>query len=157
MKDTLRAGATARMEYKVPAEKTVPHLYPEAHDFQLMPTVFATGFMVGLMEWTCMKVLEGHLDPGEGSLGIHIAVSHTAATVPGQVVTVDAECTAVNGRRVAFKVSAHDGIEKIGEGTHERMIVPWERFVARVNDKAKRARVAEIGNVKPPSRQLGKS
>lgn len=144
MKDTLKPGATARFEYKVPANKTVPHLYPEAHDFQLMPTVFATGFMVGLMEWTCMKVLEGHLEPGEGSLGIHIDVSHTAATVPGQVVTVDAECTGVAGRRVSFKVSAHDGIEKIGEGRHERMIVPWDKFEAKVNAKAKAARQAPI-------------
>jgi fluoroacetyl-CoA thioesterase len=147
MKDTLQVGATARLEFKVPANKTVPHLYPEAHEFQVMPTVFATGFMVGLMEWACLKVLEPHLDPGEGSLGIHIDVSHTAATVPGQVVTVDAECTGIQGRRVSFKVVAHDGFEKIGEGRHERMIVPWERFVARVNEKAKRARVGEIAGV----------
>jgi fluoroacetyl-CoA thioesterase len=147
MKDTLKVGATARLEFKVPANKTVPHLYPEAHEFQVMPTVFATGFMVGLMEWACLKVLETHLDPGEGSLGIHIDVSHVAATVPGQVVTVDAECTGIVGRRVSFKVVAHDGLEKIGEGRHERMIVPWERFVARVNDKAKRARVGEIAVV----------
>jgi fluoroacetyl-CoA thioesterase len=144
MKPTLEPGATARLEFKVPAEKTVPHLYPEAHEFQMMPTVFATGFMVGLMEWACLKVLEPHLDDGEGSLGIHIDVSHIAATVPGQIVTVDAECTAVSGRRVLFNVTAHDGVEKIGEGRHERMIIPWDRFVARVNDKAKRARVGEI-------------
>lgn len=144
MKNTLQPGATTRFDYKVPANKTVPHLFPEAHDFQQMPTVFATGFMVGLMEWTCMKVLEPHLDAGEGSLGIHIDVSHTAATVPGQIVTVDAECIKVEGRRVTFKVSAHDGIEKIGEGTHQRMIVPWERFTAKVNEKAKLARVAPI-------------
>lgn len=144
MKDTLKPGAKARFEFKVPANKTVPHLFPEAHEFQQMPTVFATGFMVGLMEWTCMKVLEAHLDPGEGSLGVHIDVSHVAATVPGQVVTVDAECTDVSGRRVSFAVSAHDGIERIGEGKHERMIIPWERFVAKVNAKAKAARVATI-------------
>ncbi|MFA5952394.1 MAG: thioesterase family protein [Hyphomicrobium sp.] len=144
MKDTLKAGDTARLDYKVPANKTVPHLYPEALDFKLMPTVFATGFMVGLMEWACMKVLEPHLDAGEGSLGVHIDVSHIAATVPGQTVTVDAECVSVSGRRVAFKVVAHDGLEKIGEGRHERMVVPWERFVARVNEKAKRARVETI-------------
>lgn len=144
LKDTLKPGAKTRFQYKVPADKTVPHLYPEAHDFRLMPAVFATGFMIGLMEWTCMKVLEGHLNEGEGSLGIHVDVSHTAATVPGQVVTVEAECTGVSGRRVSFRVSAHDGIEKIGEGKHERMIVPWERFVAKVNEKAKKARVATI-------------
>lgn len=148
MKESLKIGAKTRFEYKVPADKTVPHLFPEAHDFQLMPTVFATGFMVGLMEWTCMKVLEGHLEPDEGSLGIHIDVSHVAATVPGQIVTVDAECTGVSSRRVTFKVSAHDGIEKIGEGMHERMIVPWSKFEAKVNAKAKAARQAPISRRK---------
>lgn len=106
--------------------------------------MFATGFMVGLMEWACLKVLAPHLDAGEGSLGVHIDVSHAAATVPGQTVTVDAECTAVNGRRVGFHVKAHDGIDLIGEGRHERMIVPWSRFVSRVNEKAKLARVSAI-------------
>ena len=144
MKDTLKAGDRARLEFKVPLEKTVPHLYPESPDFQAMPTVFATGFMVGLMEWCCLEALKPHLDAGEGSLGIHINVSHSGATVPGQTVTVDAECTAVNGRRVAFKVTAHDGVEVIGAGKHERMIVPWERFVGRVNEKAKRAGAAPI-------------
>jgi fluoroacetyl-CoA thioesterase len=76
---------------------------------------------------------------------VHIDVSHLAATVPGQTVTVDAECTGVNGRRVSFKLRAHDGIDLIGEGRHERMIIPWARFVARVNEKAKLARVAQIG------------
>ena len=144
MKPTLEPGAKTQFSYRVPANKTVPFLFPEAADFQTMPTVFATGFMVGLMEWTCMKVLEAHLEPGEGSLGIHIDVTHIAATVPGQTVTVEAECTGIAGRRVSFKVAAHDGIEKIGEGRHERMIVPWERFVSRVNEKAKLARVAPI-------------
>ncbi len=144
MKDTLKAGARTQFAYKIPADKTVPHLYPEAHELQLMPTVFATGFMVGLMEWTCLKVLEDHLEAGEGSLGTHVDVSHLAATVPGQIVTVDAECTAVEGRRVHFKVKAHDGIDLIGEGRHERTIVVWERFVQRVNDKSKRAHVGPI-------------
>ena len=56
-----------------------------------------------------------------------------------QTVTVEAECTGVTGRRASFHVKAHDGIEVIGEGRHERMIVPWARFVARVNEKAKAA------------------
>ena len=141
MKDTLKPGASACLSYRVPEEKTVPHLYPEAPEFKEMPAVFATGFMVGLMEWTCLKVLEPHLDKGEGSLGIHIDVSHGAATVPGQTVTVNAECTAVNGRRVAFHVEAHDGIEVIGEGRHERYVVVWDKFNAGVLKKAKAAGV----------------
>lgn len=144
MRPTLAPGARISIRYQVPPTKTVPHLYPESADFQAMPHVFATGFMVGLMEWACLELLKPHLDAGEGSLGIHINVSHAAATVPGQTVTVDAECTAVNGRRIAFKVTANDGVEDIGSGTHERMVVPWDRFVARVNEKAKRSGAAPI-------------
>lgn len=144
MKPTLRAGASTQFSFRIPATKTVPHLFPEAREFQLMPTVFATGFMVGLMEWTCLNIIASHLDDGEGSLGVHINVSHIAATVPGQTVTVDAECTKVEGRRLFFHVKAHDGIELIGEGEHQRMIVDWAKFEQRVNDKARLARVAPI-------------
>ena len=144
MKDTLKVGMTHRFEYKVPATKTVPHLYPEAIEFTTMPTVFATGFMVGLMEWAAIQLLAPHLDEGEGSLGIHVDVSHVAATVPGQIVTVDVEVTGVQGRRVSFKVKAHDDIDLIGEGLHERMIVPWAKFEAKVNAKAKAARVRPV-------------
>lgn len=144
MKGTLKPGATFQLAYQVPATKTVPHLYPEAIEFAIMPRVFATGFMVGLMEWTCMKVLQTHLEPGEGSLGVHIDVSHVAATVPGQTVTVDAECTEVNGRRIAFHVRAHDGLDMIGEGRHERVVVHWDKFEALVNKKAKVARVGPV-------------
>ena len=144
MKPTLQPGARTEFAFRIPAEKTVPYLYPEAHEFQQMPTVFATGFMVGLMEWTCLKVIEPHLDDGEGSLGVHINVSHVAATVPGQTVTVDAECTKIDGRRLYFHVKAHDGLDLIGEGDHQRMIVDWVKYEARVNEKAKRARLAPI-------------
>jgi fluoroacetyl-CoA thioesterase len=53
MKKTLAPGLTHGFSYRVPANKTVPDLYPEIAEFQAMPTVFATGFMVGLMEWAC--------------------------------------------------------------------------------------------------------
>ena len=136
MKATLQAGLTHRFTYQVPVQKTVPHLYPEAREFQAMPQVFATGFMVGLMEWTCIQLLAPHLDAGEGSLGTHIDVSHMAATPAGLNVTVDAECTAVRGRRASFRVRAHDGVDMIGEGRHERAIVVWDRFNAKVAEKA---------------------
>ena len=144
MKPTLKVGDKTDFSFRVPATKTVPHLYPEAHEFQLMPTVFATGFMVGLMEWTCLKVMENHIEPGEGSLGVHIDVSHVAATVPGQTVTVNAAVTKIDGRIIYFHVKAQDGIDLIGEGDHERMVVHWDKFESRVNEKAKKARLAPI-------------
>jgi fluoroacetyl-CoA thioesterase len=144
MKPTLLPGATYTHTYVVPPAKTVPNLYPDAPEFAAMPAVFATGFMVGLMEWTCMKVMAPHLDEGEGSLGVDINVNHTAATLPGQTITVTAECIEVKGRRISFKVTAHDSIDKIGEGTHARAVVPWDRFRAMVNAKAAKAGVAGL-------------
>jgi fluoroacetyl-CoA thioesterase len=139
MKATLKPGLTHRFVYRVPDNKTVPHLYPEVAEFQAMPRVFATGYMVGLMEWACMQLMAPHLDSGEGSLGVHIDVSHTAATPPGFSVTVDVECTRVDGRKLAFNVKAHDGVDQIGAGRHERFVVEWAKFNARVAEKAAKA------------------
>ena len=141
MKPTLKPGLTHRFAYRVPDDKTVPHLYPEVADFQAMPRVFATGYMVGLMEWVCMQAMAPHLDPGEGSLGVRVDVNHTAATPPGFTVTVDVECTQVVGKRVTFQIKAHDGVDQIGAGRHERFVVAWYRFNASV--AAKSAKLAE--------------
>jgi fluoroacetyl-CoA thioesterase len=142
MKPTLKPGLTHRFAYTVPENKTVPYTFPESPDIAVMPKVFATGFMIVLMEWTCMQLMKPHLDPGEGSVGVHVDVSHTAATLPGQTVTVEAECAAVEGRRVSFRVKAHDGVEVIGEGRHDRHVVPWEKFNTRLDAKAKAAAVS---------------
>jgi fluoroacetyl-CoA thioesterase len=139
MKPTLKPGITASFSYAVPQEKTVPHVYPEAAEFREMPEVFATGYMIALMEWTCIKALAPHLDVGEGSVGVHVDVSHAAATPAGFTVMVDVECTEVTGRKVWFHVRAHDGDDMIGEGYHQRFIVEWDRFNKRMAEKAARA------------------
>jgi fluoroacetyl-CoA thioesterase len=142
MKPTLKPGLKHSFSYKVPENKTVPYTYPESREIAAMPKVFATGFMIVLMEWTCLQLLAPHLDSGEGSLGIRVDVNHSAATLPGMTVTVEAECIEVAGRKVTFKVKAHDGIDVIGEGRHERAVVSWDKFNARVAEKAKAAGVA---------------
>jgi fluoroacetyl-CoA thioesterase len=139
MKSTLKPGLKHRFAYQVPEDKTVPHLYRESPELRAMPDVFATGFMVGLMEWTCVQLLKPHLDEGEGSLGTHIDISHKAATPAGFTITVDAECVEVRGPRAWFKVVAHDGIDEIGSGTHERFIVTWDRFNRGVATKRAKA------------------
>lgn len=140
MKDTLQPGLTYRFSFRVPGSKTVPHLYPESAMFRQMPDVLATGFMVGLMEWACIEAMRPHLDwPAEQSLGVQVNVSHLAATPPGLTVTVDVKLEQVDGRRLTFSISAHDGIDKIAEGTHERFVIDRERFDARVADKSQRA------------------
>ncbi len=139
MKATLQPGLKHSFSYVVPENKTVPYTYPESPIIAAMPKVFATGFMIVLMEWTCAQLMAPHLDEGEGSLGTHVDVSHLAATPPGLNVKVDAEIVEVRGRKIVFKVRAHDGMDLIGEGRHERVVVAWERFNAKVAEKAKSA------------------
>lgn len=139
MKTTMQPGLTHKFAFKVSDAKTVPQLYPESAIFTGMPRVFATGYMVGLFEWACTELLAKHLDTGEGSLGTHVDFSHEAATPPGLTVTVEARVISVEGPKVSFEVSGHDGIDRIGGGRHERFVVKWDKFNARVADKAKRA------------------
>ena len=141
MKDTLRPGLTHQFSFRIPPTKTVPHLYPESEMFRQMPEVLATGFMVGLMEWACIEALRPHLDwPREQSLGTHVNLSHLAATLPGMTVTVDVRLDRIEGRKLAFAVSAHDGVDKVTEWTHERVVIDHAKFMARVGDKAQRAK-----------------
>lgn len=137
MKPSLRPGLTYRFQFTVPPSKTVPQLYPESKLFQQMPHVLATGYLVGLMEWACIELLEPHLDwPREQSLGTRVDVSHTAATPPGLTITVDVRLDHVEGRKLTFTLSAHDGVEKISEGTHQRHVIDVARFEAKMTQKA---------------------
>ena len=140
MKDTLRAGLEGTYRYRVPASKTVPRIYEEAPDFQLMPEVLATGYLVALAEWACIELIKPHLDwPGEQSLGTHVNLSHLAATPPGLTVEIRSRLQAVEGRKLVFAISAHDGVDKISEGTHERHVIDAGRFDAKVAAKREKA------------------
>lgn len=139
MKDSLKPGLKYEHKFVVPPSKTVPVLYPESEEFMAMPEVFATGFLVGFLEWACIRCINPHIDwPTEMTLGTHINVSHRAATPPGLAVTANVELVEVEGRRLVFQVEAHDGVEIISTGLHERVIVNKEKFQAKLKDKLKR-------------------
>ncbi|HUJ18354.1 MAG TPA: thioesterase family protein [Nitrospirota bacterium] len=136
MKDTLKPGIEAEFTFRIPPSKTVPALYPESPEFQEMPMVFATGFMVGFIEWACIRAVNPHLDwPEEQTVGTHINVSHTAATPPGVEVTARVKLVEVDGRRLVFEVEVHDALEPISTGTHERFVISKSRFDEKVSRK----------------------
>jgi len=138
MKDSLKAGIEFELRYRVPASKTVPALYPESPEFREMPEVFATGFMVGFLEWACIRAVVPHLDwPEEQTVGTHINVSHTAATPPGLEVTAKVRLVNVEGRRLVFEVEARDDVDAISKGTHERFVINKARFLEKTQQKAK--------------------
>lgn len=102
----------------------------------MMPEVLATGFLVGLLEWACVKALHPYLDwPEEQSLGTHINISHEAPTPPGFEVKARVKLTEVEGRRLFFLVEADDGKDIISRGTHERYVIDRARFLEKVDEK----------------------
>ena len=124
---------------KVSENKTVPYLYPESAEFQEMPEVFATGFMVGLLGWACIRAINPYLNwPNEQTVGTHIDVSHIAATPPGFEVIARAKLVAVDGRRLFFEIEAHDGVDLISKGKHERHIINKDTFDSKMREKASR-------------------
>ena len=141
----LRPGLMHEFRFKVPENKTVPYLYPESAEFQEMPKVFATGFMVGLLEWVCIKAINPYLNwPNEQTVGTHIDVSHIAATPPGFEVIARVKLVEVDGRRLLFEIEAHDGIDLISKGKHERYIINKEKFDSKMREKVSRTDTQQI-------------
>ncbi len=140
MHEALKEGFLFEFQYVVTDNKTVPDLYPEAEEFQLMPKVFATGFMVGLFEWACIRAIKPYLNyPREQTVGIHVNFSHIAATPPGLSIMVKGRLDKIEGRKLSFSIEADDGVEKISEGTHDRFIILTEKFNQKVEEKKKQS------------------
>lgn len=97
--------------------------------------VLATPVMINMMEGAALDAIERLLPPGHQSLGTHLNVGHYAATPVGMTLRATAEVTKVDGRTVEFRVEAFDDKERVGDGTHTRVVVNVERFDARVQRK----------------------
>ena len=97
--------------------------------------VLATPVMINLIEAAALAAVEHLLPAGHQSLGIHLDVSHVAATPVGLRVTASAEVLRVEGRTITFRVEARDEYEPIGGGSHQRVVVSVARFDERVQRK----------------------
>ncbi|MGO9611716.1 MAG: thioesterase family protein [Dissulfurispiraceae bacterium] len=136
---SLKPGLSYKFSFKVPGNKTVPHLYPESPEFSIMPKVLATGFMVGLIEWACIQTINPYIDwPDEQTVGTAINLTHEAPTPPGLTVTVRVKLEGVEGRKLTFAIVADDGVDKISEGTHGRVIINASKFNKKVKEKTLR-------------------
>ncbi len=94
--------------------------------------VFATPAMVALMENAAMKCVAAHTEEGSTTVGTQISVSHLKASGVGATITASATVTAVEGRKISFKVEAHDTEGLIGEGSHTRFVVDKTKFMQKV-------------------------
>ena len=118
---SIAIGAEAERTIMVTPELTVAHAYPG------LPAVYATPQMIALMEMAAADAIAALLPPGWVSVGTHIDVRHLAATPLGMQVVARARVIEVSARAVRFAVSAHDGVEGIGEGFHIRSPIARSR------------------------------
>jgi len=100
--------------------------------------VLATPVMVMLLEEAALKAVEELLPTGMQTVGTRLDISHIAATPVGMRVVASAEVIEVDSRKLTFKVWAEDDNERIGEGTHERIIVDLARFDSRIDQKSRK-------------------
>jgi fluoroacetyl-CoA thioesterase len=128
---SLEPGLRGTAERTVTRDQTA-----EAFGSGLVP-VYATPAMVGLMEAAAVAALEGCLADDQTTVGTRLEISHLAATPLGDHVRAEAVLLAVDGRRLAFQLTAYDSTEKIGEGRHERAVISRARFMDKVNAKGR--------------------
>ena len=95
--------------------------------------VYATPAMAALVEETAWRSVAPALEPGQGTVGTKLEISHLAATPVGGKVRCETILTEIDRRRLVFSAEVFDESGKIGEGTHDRFIVDNERFLAKAN------------------------
>jgi len=124
--ESIVPGLRGEERVQVSPELTVRHFKPG------MPAVYGTPMMIYLMESASAAAVHPHLPAGWVTVGSEVNVRHLAATPVGRTVTATAVVTAVDGRSIKFTVEAHDGVRKIGEGTHTRGAIDLARFEQRL-------------------------
>jgi len=129
MKPSLEPGVSSTRRITVDRERTIGFMGEEAR-------VYATPRLVGDIEYTCRDLLLAHLDPGEDSVGVEIALKHLAPSLTGMTVEIGVSVTAVAGRKVSFEVVARDELDEISRGTHVRFVVEAAKTIERLQAKA---------------------
>lgn len=129
--DRIKLGLTGHAEMVVGTSDTAPRIGSGRI------AVLATPKMISLIEEAALAAVEHLLPAGKQSLGTHLDVSHLAATPVGMTVKAVAEVIAVEGRKVTFAVRAHDEMDLIGEGRHERVVVTAASFQSRIDEKGR--------------------
>ena len=122
----IEPGIKGRLEQTVTPEMSAARVGSGLVD------VFATPMMIALIEQTCYESVLPHLEEGQGTVGTHVNVVHTAATPIGMRVWCESDLVEVDRRRLVFKVKAFDECGLIGEGSHERFIIDTVKFFEKV-------------------------
>lgn len=131
MKTSLAPGLARTETVTVDRERTIAFLGEEMR-------VYSTPAMVSDTEYACFRLLDEHLEEGESSVGIHVAMDHVGATPIGEAVRIHVEVEAVDGRRVSFRAEVRDAVETVGRGAHTRFVIDRARHAERLADKRAR-------------------
>jgi predicted thioesterase len=124
--DTLKIGMKDTLEWEVTERLTT-----QRGEFK----VFATPFMVQMVEMASNKLIAPHLKEGQGQVGISVFVKHMAATPMGKMVRAEVEVTAIDRRKVTLHVAIFDDVEQIGDATHERFVIDLDKYTERLKKK----------------------
>ena len=128
MRSTLEPGASRTERITIDRDRTIGFLGEEMR-------LYSTPSMVRDVEYICLRLIEEHLDEGESSVGIHVAIDHLAATPLGQWVDVEVTVSEVDGRKVTLLANVHDAVEQVGRGQHVRFVIDVEKHRTRLQKK----------------------
>jgi len=131
MKPSLAPGLRGIERIAIDRPRTIGFLGDELR-------VYSTPSMVGDVEYASLRLIQEHLDEGESSLGIRIAVDHLAPTPPGEWVEIHLEVKSVEGRKVRVEAEVRDAIELVGRAEHVRFVIDVKRHAERLKAKAAR-------------------
>ena len=129
MKSSLVLGLKAEVRHRVVTQELLSTIYPDG------PPVFATPWLLSLMEQASATAIYPHLDPGEASVGYGFEFKHLAPTAVGDMVIATAEITATEKYFVTLHIEARDIADVISRGTHVRAVIEMERFLKRLKRK----------------------
>jgi predicted thioesterase len=85
--------------------------------------VLTTPSMIAFMEEVAQAVIQPYLPPDHTTVGFEVSVRHLAPTLLGERFSVIAELLEANGRKLLFRVDAHNPRGKMAEGTLRRTVV----------------------------------
>lgn len=128
-KEALKVGISREEQFLVEEKHSAKHIGSGT------ASVLSTPWLIAWVEHVCMNLLADYFTDEQSSVGVHIQFSHLAPTPIGFTVQIQSVITQIHKNRITFAIEAHDEIEKIGEGTHQRAIIDNKRFMQRVQKK----------------------
>ena len=136
MKDSLLAGLTIVQRHDIDKARTIGFMGEENR-------VYGTPNLLYDIEIACRDLLLEHSDEGEDSVGTHVELTHSGATLLGMWVEITVELAAVNGRAVDFEVTARDALEQVASCKHSRFVVDVNKTAERLQGKLAKAQAAD--------------